>query len=157
MKWYSKEETKSTSSKPAVNVFMSRFVQTADSFRNSVNGSLFESLVHMIRSKHGFIQKLNTAVFLRDTQQFCCGFLGNIFVGKTEQKHIILCWKYSTIITSYLLNCCIKSHLPSVCSSWQKQHSCDTALPARVISLIVWYKYETKTHTGAFLHQCIKF
>ncbi len=45
----------------AVNVFV-RFVQTADSFRNEVtalfmNGS-FESLVHTIRSKRRFIQKL---------------------------------------------------------------------------------------------------
>ncbi len=41
-----------------------RFVQTADSFRK-VNDSLyewaFESLVHMIHSKRGLIQKLDTA------------------------------------------------------------------------------------------------
>ncbi len=46
-----------------------------DSFRNEVNSSLcewgFESLVHMIRSNRGFIQKLNTAVLLGDAQQFC--------------------------------------------------------------------------------------
>ncbi len=66
-------------------------------------------------SKCGFIQKLlNTAVLLGDAQQFCYGFLGNIFVGKIEQKHTILCLKYSTIITSYLLKCCMKSHLHCV-------------------------------------------
>ncbi len=36
----------------AVNVFKSQFVQTADSFRNSVNGSLY-----------GCIQKLKNAAF----------------------------------------------------------------------------------------------
>ncbi len=68
----------------AVNVYMSLFI-TADSFRNSVNGSLYEwateSLVHMIRSNRGFIQKLNIAVLLGDAQQFCCGFIGYIFVA----------------------------------------------------------------------------
>ncbi len=53
-----------------------RFVQTADSFRISVNGSLyewaFESLIHPIRLKRLFIQKLNTAMLLGDAQQFCC-------------------------------------------------------------------------------------
>ncbi len=63
----------------------------------------------MIRSKRRFIQKLNTAVLFRDAQQFCCGVLGIIFVGKIEQKHTILCLKYSTILISYLLNCCIKN------------------------------------------------
>ncbi len=95
----------------AVNVF-DQFVQTADSFRNEVNGSVyewfFESLVHTIRSKRRFIQKLNTEMFLGDAQQFCCGFIGNSFVGKTEQKQTILCLKYNKILT-YLLNCCIKS------------------------------------------------
>ncbi len=71
-----------------------RFIQTVDSFRNQVNGSfyecVFESLVHTIRSKRGFIQKLNTVVLLTDVQQFCCGFIGYIFVGKIEQKHNIL-------------------------------------------------------------------
>ncbi len=78
----------------AVTVFMIhsfiQFVQTADSFRNEENGSIyewpFESLVYTIRSKCGFIQKLNTAMLLTDALQFCCGFIGNIFVGKIEQK-----------------------------------------------------------------------
>ncbi len=95
----------------AVNVF-DQFVQTADSFRNEVNGSVyewfFESLVHTIRSKRRFIQKLNTEMFLGDAQQFCCGFIGNSFVGKTEQKQTILSLKSHKILTSYL-NCCIKS------------------------------------------------
>ncbi len=106
----------------------------ADSFRNSVNGSLYEwaceSLVHTIRSKRGFIQKLNTTGLLGDAQQFCCGFKGNIFYAKLS-KNIILCLKYNTISTSYLLNCW-KSHL----SLWylgQNQHSCDIALPPRVL------------------------
>ncbi len=96
----------------AVNVF-DQFVQMADSFRNEVNSSVyewfFESLVHTIRSKRRFIQKLNIEMFLGDAQQFCCGFIGNSFVGKTEQKQTILCLKYNKILTSYLLNCCIKS------------------------------------------------
>ncbi len=96
----------------AVNVF-DQFVQTADSFRNEVNGSVyewfFESLVHTIRSKRRFIQKLNMEMFLGDAQQFCCGFIGNSFVVKTEQKQTILSLKYNKILTSYLLNCCIKS------------------------------------------------
>ncbi len=73
-----------------VNVIMShsftRFIQTADSFRNEVNGSLyewaFESLVHTIHSKCRFIQKLDIAVLTK--------------------KHIILCLKYNTLSTSYL-------------------------------------------------------
>ncbi len=43
--------------------------------------------------------ELNTA------QQFCCVFIGNIFIGKIEQKHRILCLKY----INYLFT--IKSHL----------------------------------------------
>ncbi len=43
---------------------------------------LYESFIHSIRSKHGFIQKLNTIMLLTDTQQFCGGFIGNLFVGK---------------------------------------------------------------------------
>ncbi len=91
-------------------------VQTADSFRNLINGSHYEwafnSLVHPISSK------LNTSVLLTDAQQFGCGFIGNIFVGKTEQKHNI-------VLIIYLLNCCIKSHMHSLYSD--KQHSCDIA------------------------------
>ncbi len=56
----------------AVNV-LSRFVQMADSFWNSVKCALyecdFESLVHPIRSKRRFIQKLNIAVLLRDVTE----------------------------------------------------------------------------------------
>ncbi len=56
----------------AVNV-LSRFVQMADSFWNSVKCSLyecdFESLVHPIHSKRRFIQKLNIAVLLRDVTE----------------------------------------------------------------------------------------
>ncbi len=66
-----------------------RFVQTADSFRNEVNGSLyewsFESLIHTIRSNGRFIQKLNTALLLGDAQQFCCGFIGNMFSAKLSK------------------------------------------------------------------------
>ncbi len=40
----------------------------------------------MIRSKHGFIQKLNTAVLLRDTQTFCGGFKGNMFSAKLSKN-----------------------------------------------------------------------
>ncbi len=76
----------------------------ADSFRNEVNGSLsewsFESLIHSIRSKRGFVHKLNTAVLLGDAQQFCGGFKDNMFSAKLS-KNIILC-------LNYLLNCCIK-------------------------------------------------
>ncbi len=54
-----------------------------------------ESLVRTIRSKRGFIQKLT-----RNVQQFCCGFKGNMFFCKIEQKHIILCLKSNTISTS---------------------------------------------------------
>ncbi len=122
---------------------------------------VFESLVHTIRSKSGFIQKLNTNVFLGDAHQFCCGFKGSYVLCKIEQNHIISCLKYNTISISYLLNCCIKSHLHS-CISGQKRHSCDIALAARVISLI-WYKYETKryerceTYWGIFLPQYLEF
>ncbi len=77
-------------------------IQTVDSLRNSVKGSLyewaFESLVHTIRSKRRFIQKLNTAVLLGDAQQFCCRFEGYIFVYISEQKQTILCFKYNTIL-----------------------------------------------------------
>ncbi len=101
----------------AVNVFI-RFVQTDDSFRNEVNSSLyeedFESLIHTSCSKRWFIQKLHTAV-LGHAQQFCYGFKGNYVLCNTEQKQTILCLKYNTISTSYLLNCCLlfKSHLNS--------------------------------------------
>ncbi len=70
-----------------------QFVQTADSFRNEVNGSVyewfFESLVHTIRSKCRFIQKLNTEMFLKDPQQFCCGFIGNSFVNDNNKLYFI--------------------------------------------------------------------
>ncbi len=49
-----------------------------------------ESLVHTICSKPWFIQKLNTHVLPGEAQQFCCGFLRNIFVGTIEQKHNIV-------------------------------------------------------------------
>ncbi len=48
----------------------------------------FESLIHPICSKR-------ETMLLRDAQKFCCGFIGNIFVGKTEQKQTILCLKYN--------------------------------------------------------------
>ncbi len=41
--------------------------------------------------------------------------------------------------------------------SGPKQHSCHIALAARVLSLIMWYKYETETHTGASLPQYLEF
>ncbi len=50
----------------------------------------FESLVHMIRSKLGFIQKLNTAELLGDPQQFCYGFKGNMFSAKLCKKNYIM-------------------------------------------------------------------
>ncbi len=52
--------------------------------------------IHPIRSKLVYIQKLNT-VLLGDTQQFCYGFIGNFWVGKTEQKQTMLCLKYNNI------------------------------------------------------------
>ncbi len=63
---------------------------------------------------------------------------------------------------SRCINCCIKSHL-NLWYSGQNQYSCNIALAACVILLIIWYKYETKTHTGAFFaplsrilgHNCI--
>ncbi len=71
-------------------------IDSHDSFKRLIHSGIqqidhfykwaFESLVHTIRSKRGFIQKLNTAVLLRDAQQVCCGFLGIIFVGKIEQN-----------------------------------------------------------------------
>ncbi len=85
-----------------------------------MNGALNHWLTRFVQNS-GFIQKRNTAVLLGDTQQFCNDFIGNIFVGKTEQKQTILYLKYNTILTYYLLYCCIKSHL----------HSGQTAL--------VWY------------------
>ncbi len=43
------------------------------------------------------------------------------------------------------------------CAIQDKQHSYDIALAAGVISLIMCYKYEIKTHTGAFLPQYLEF
>ncbi len=71
----------------AVNVFMSQFIQMADSFRNEVKGSLyewaFESLVHMIHS-----ETKHHCVLLSDAKQFCCGFIGNILFDKIASNHI---------------------------------------------------------------------
>ncbi len=134
----------------AVNV--SRFVQMAFiqewSKRLSMNGSLN----HWFTRIHSFIQKLNTAVLLGDSQQICCGFIGNIFIGKIEQKHTILCLKYNTILTSYLLNCCIKSHVHSWCSgqtalvSYCSRCSCDIAYHINVRQKDM----RDMRHTGAF-------
>ncbi len=84
-----------------------------DSFKrlNEVHGSLYEwDFKSLIRSKREFIYNLNATVLLGDGQ-FCYDFKGNYVLCKTEQKQTILCLKYKTISTSYLLNCCIKSHL----------------------------------------------
>ncbi len=110
-----------------------------------VNGSFYErSLNHWFTR---FVQNVdsfrNTAVFLGEAQQFCCGFKGSYVLCKTEQNHIISCLKYNTISISYLLNCCIKSHL-HLCISGQKRHSCDIALAARVISLICTVKNDSE-------------
>ncbi len=94
--------------------------------------------MNTIRSKRRFIQKLNTAVLLGEAQQFCCRFIGNIFVGKTEQKQTILCLKYNTILTSYLLNnCCMKSHLNSWYSGQSTKHYKHYSVI--LLSLLVWY------------------
>ncbi len=45
---------------------------------------------HKIRSKRGFVQKLNTAVLLRDAEQFCYGSKVSYVLCKIEQKHNIL-------------------------------------------------------------------
>ncbi len=66
---------------------------------------VFESLVHTIHSKRRFIQKLNTAMLLTDAQQFCCGFIGNIVVGKIEQKHNIV------FKILHNISCCPASYL----------------------------------------------
>ncbi len=109
---------------------------------------MYESLIHSIHSKRGFIQKLNTAVLLGDTQQFWFDFIGNICIGKAEQKQTILCLKCSTVLTSYLLNCFLQSHLHSCYSGQNKRLSCDIALTARLISLIIWYKYKMTYRSG---------
>ncbi len=72
----------------------------------------------------------------------------------------IIYLKYNTISISYLLNCCYKSTFKLVIFGtksalvwYYSPCSCD----------IVWYKYDTKTHTGAFFapiswilgHNCI--
>ncbi len=119
------------------------FIQTADSFRNSVNGSLhewvFESLIHLICLKH------RTALCW-DAQQFCCGFVGNIFVGKTEQKQTILCLKYNIILTYYLLNRIL--------------HSCYSDINSTLVillSLLVWYRLSCDINMRSWIlgHNCI--
>ncbi len=100
--------------------------------------------LRIIGSHDSFKTRIHSETKPSDAQQFCYGFKGSYVLCKIEQKHIISCLKYNTISTSYLLNCCIKSHLHS-CKSGQKRHSCDIAVAARVISLI-WYKYETKRY-----------
>ncbi len=84
-----------------------------------------------------------------DKDWLCGGFKGNMFSAKFR-KNTILCLKYNTILTSYLRNWCIKSHLHSWYSG-QNHLSCNT-LPARVIS---YDKYDIKTHTGAFFAHLI--
>ncbi len=42
-----------------------------ENFQVSLYEWVSESLIHSIHLKHGFIQKLNTAVLLGDAQQFC--------------------------------------------------------------------------------------
>ncbi len=70
-----------------------RFIQTADSFRNYSIGCPYEWAIESIDSldslkKRGFVQKLNTAVLLRDTQQFCCGFDCNYFHRKLQSVYL---------------------------------------------------------------------
>ncbi len=88
----------------AVNVFES-FIQTADSFRNEVNGSLyewaFESLVHTIRSNADSL-KLSL-----ETCNNSVMALNVIYSLQNCAKHIILCLKYNAISTEQcLLDCC---------------------------------------------------
>ncbi len=63
-----------------------------------------------------------------------------IFVGKIEQTNNVS--KITPILTSYVLNCCIRSvsHL----------HSCALSILLMWYCLTIWCKYETKTQTGAF-------
>ncbi len=97
----------------------------ADSFRKLVNSALFESLVHAIHSKRRFIQKLNTAVLLTDAQQFYCGFIGNILIGKIEQKHNI----YFKLLlnTIFLFTELLYKITFALVAFGHIQHSCDIA------------------------------
>ncbi len=38
-------------------------------------------------------------MLLKGAQQFCCGFIGNIFIGKIVQKQY--CLKYNTLTSIY--------------------------------------------------------
>ncbi len=99
------------------------------------NGSAHQ-MVHPIRSKRALRNEMLLCVARRRTVLLCL----YIFVGKIEQNR-----QHYTILTSYLLNSCIRSvsHL----------HSCDIALSLLLVwyCLTIWCKYETKTQTGAFL------
>ncbi len=64
------------------------FIRAGDSFRNELNDSLYERVFES--SVHTIHQKLNTAVLLRDTQQFWYGFKGSYVLWKIEQKHNIM-------------------------------------------------------------------
>ncbi len=107
--------------------------------RLSMNGSLN----HWFTRIHSFIRKLNTAVLLGDSQQICCGFIGNIFIGKIEQKTTILCLKYNTILTSYLLNCCIKSTCALVMFGTNSTR-------VILLSLLVWHRLSYKCETKRY-------
>ncbi len=77
-----------------------RFVQTADSFRNEVNVSLYERAFDQ-----WFTQFVQNADSFRNESPLCCSetpnnsAVGSIFIGKIEQN-TTLSLKYNTISTS---------------------------------------------------------
>ncbi len=82
MKWYSKEKR---------NVFES-FIHSIHSngwfiqeLSKQLSGPLNHWFTQFVQNADSFI--LNNAMLLSDAQQFCCGFIGNIFIGKIEEKH----------------------------------------------------------------------
>ncbi len=90
-----------------------------------INGSHDSFKMRILsETKHRCVARRLTTVLLA---------LQVIFLLAKLSKNTILCLKYNTILTSYLLNCCIKSHL----------HSCYSNISstrAILLSLFVWYR-----------------
>ncbi len=83
-----------------LNHWLTRFIQTADSFRNESIGCPYEwatESIDSIHSKCRFAQKRNTAVCCSETNNSSAvALIANIFVSKIEQKQSVFCLKSVT-------------------------------------------------------------
>jgi len=99
---------------------------------------------------HWFTRLIGSTWIHSETKHSTYYCMGNIFVGTLEQKQIILCQK--TMLNSYLLNCWKKINITFALMLFRTK----TALVWYCLTLS-WYKYDTETHTGAFLPWYVDF